>query len=101
MSMSKLSRADVEHVAKLADLKLTRGEVGKFRKQLSKIFDYVDKITKMETRNVPETSHVTGSTSRFRKDKVEKERVLSQKKALSNAKRTYKGYFVVKSVFEK
>jgi aspartyl-tRNA(Asn)/glutamyl-tRNA(Gln) amidotransferase subunit C len=99
--MSKLTKKDILHVARLAKLPLKRSELEKFIGQLSKIFDYVDQIGEMKTRGVEETSRVIGSTSRFRKDKVEKERVLSQKKALSNAKRTYKGYFVVKSVFEK
>lgn len=99
--MAKLSEEIVLHVASLARLSLKKGESSKFKKQLSNIFDFVDQISQMKTTGVPETSQVTGVKNVFREDKIRKSTVLSQKEALSNAKRTYKGYFVVKAVFQK
>ena len=100
MGMSKLTRENIKHVALLAKLPLKKSEISKFKSQLGKILDYVDKISEMKTQDIPETSQVTGIINRFRKDKVEKERILTQREALSDAKKTYRGYFVVKSVFE-
>ena len=98
--MSVLKREDIEHVAKLAHLQLDKKEFTKFKKQLSDIFTYVEKIGKMKTKGVKETSQVTGLKNRFREDKVEKERMLTQKEALSNAKKIHQGYFMVKAIFE-
>ncbi|MBI5620037.1 Asp-tRNA(Asn)/Glu-tRNA(Gln) amidotransferase GatCAB subunit C, partial [Candidatus Gottesmanbacteria bacterium] len=58
------------------------------------------KIQTLDTSNVPETSQVTGSENVFRDDEVDAGRILTQEEALSNAKRTHNGFFVVKSVFE-
>lgn len=100
MLMSKLSKKDIVHVARLAQLPLKPSELGKFKDQLSKIFDYVDQIGEMKTKGVEETSQVTGITNRFRKDTVRRETMLTQKEALASAKQKYKGYFMVKAIFE-
>ncbi len=99
--MSKLSKAQVIHVSQLAKLSLKESEIEKFRSQLTRIFDYVDSIAKMKTQGVPETNQVTGLVNRFRKDEIRRETMLSQKEALGNAKKTYKGYFLIKSIFGK
>jgi len=99
--MSKLTKAQVLHVGKLAKLSLKQSEVEKFKVQLTSIFDYVDSIAKMKTQGVPETNQVTGITNRFRKDEIIRDTMLSQKEALSGAKKTYKGYFVIKAIFDK
>lgn len=100
MGMGTLKKGDIEHVAKLAHLPLKSKELIKFKSQLSDIFSYVDKIAKMKTKGVKETSQVTNIKNRFRQDKVEKERMLGQKEALLNAKKTYQGYFLVKAIFK-
>lgn len=99
--MSKLTKAQVLHVGKLAKLNLRKAETEKFRSQLTKIFDYVDSIGEMKTQGVPETNQVTGIINRFRSDEVSRTTMLSQKEALSGAKRTYKGYFLIKAIFGK
>jgi aspartyl-tRNA(Asn)/glutamyl-tRNA(Gln) amidotransferase subunit C len=88
----KLTKGEVEHIAKLANLKLSSSEVAKFRTQLSQVLSYIDKLQEVDTKGVRATSQVTGLKNIFREDKVEKS--LTQKEALSNAKKTYKGYFV-------
>lgn len=98
--MAKLTKKDVLHVAKLANLQLSDEQVKKFEKQLSSVIDYVSKIQELNTKGVKETSQTTGLENVFREDKVETERVLSQEEALGNAKKTYNGFFVVKFVFE-
>lgn len=99
--MSKLNKAQVLHVGNLAKLNLKESEIETFKVQLTKIFDYVDSIGEMKTQGVPETNQVTGDTNRFRKDEVSRATMLSQKEALSSAKKTYKGYFLVKAIFGK
>ncbi|OGY20890.1 MAG: hypothetical protein A3A65_02690 [Candidatus Chisholmbacteria bacterium RIFCSPLOWO2_01_FULL_49_14] len=94
-----ISPKDVRHVAKLALLKLKEGEVKKFSKQLSDVFEYVNQIGEIRTSNVPETTQVTNSTNRFREDKIDKGHMLLQEEALKESKQTYNGYFVVKAIF--
>lgn len=96
-----ISRSDVKHIAKLALLSVKNAEIDKFQKQLSDIFSYVQQTRQMKTGSVNDTSQVTGKVNTFREDNIEKDRTLSQEEALSNSKKVYKGYFVVKSVFER
>ena len=44
-----ISRADVEHVARLARLALTDEELDRFQAQLSVILEEADKITRLPT----------------------------------------------------
>lgn len=93
----KLSTFQVKHIAKLANLRLTDKEVKKFSKQLSETLDYIKILDELDTSKVKPTSQVTGKYNQFREDKIEKS--FSQREALSNAKKTHKGYFVVPYVF--
>lgn len=92
-----LSEKQVKHVAKLANLKLTEKEIKKFQKQLSDILKYVGQLEKVDTKGVEPTSQVTGLENVFRED--EPGLSLSQKEALSGAKKKSKGFFETKAVF--
>ena len=65
-----LSEEQVRHVAKLARIKLTDEEVGKFGPQLSKVLGYMEILNEVETENVAETSQVTGLKNVMEKDEV-------------------------------
>lgn len=95
-----LTEEEVRHIANLARLPLTEEEVKKFRDQLTSVLQHMAKIQSLDTSKVTETSQVTGLENIVREDVVDKERVLSQKDALANAKNTYKGYFVVPAIFD-
>lgn len=92
-------KINVKHVAKLANLELTKQEIGKFEKQLSSILDYIKKLDEVDTTNVKPTFNVTGQENVFRKDEAGKS--LSQEEALKNASEKKDGFFVTKGVFEK
>ena len=93
----KLTAEEVEHVAKLASLKLKRGEVKRLQEQLSDTISYIEKLKKLDVQNVSPTSQVTGLVNVFREDRVKPS--MSQEEALANAKETYKGFFKVKAIF--
>lgn len=99
-SSSGLTFNQVEHVAKLAKLKLSKVDLEKFKNQLSSILDLVGKLSEIDTLDVNPTSQVTQMENIFREDIVDEKRILSQKEVLSNAKRTHNGYFVVDAIFE-
>lgn len=66
----KLSKEQVEHVARLARLGLTPKEVEKFQTQMSSILDYVEQLNEVDTSGVELTAQVTGLTNVMREDAV-------------------------------
>lgn len=67
-----LSKDDVKHIAKLARLKLSDDEIGKFSGQLSDILKYVEQLEEVDTDGVEETSQVTGLQNVTQSDDIEK-----------------------------
>lgn len=94
----KLTKDQVKHVAKLANLPLTEEEEEKYAEQLSKVLEYVDQLNKVDTSDVEPTFNVSGLNNVFRED--ETSACLSQEEALSNAPRKKDGMFETKGVFE-
>lgn len=70
--MSKIDKKQVEHIAKLARIKLSDEEKEKFSKELSQILDYFETLKKVETKNVLPISQVTGIKNVLREDEEEK-----------------------------
>jgi aspartyl-tRNA(Asn)/glutamyl-tRNA(Gln) amidotransferase subunit C len=90
---------DVAHVAKLANLTLTPEEIKVFAKQFTDTLKTVDLINELDTSKAEPTSQVTGLTNVLRQDVVDKSRILTQAEALSQAKQTHDGYFLVPAIF--
>lgn len=98
MARSKLTKAAVSHIAKLANLKLTKAEVKKFTTQLSDTLNYADVLNKLNTKGVEPTSQVTGLENITREDKPKPS--LSQKEVLSSALAKHNNFFKTKAIFE-
>ena len=99
--MTKLSKKDVEHVAKLANLKLNSKEITKYREQLLKVLSYLEDLNEVKTDGIEPTSQTTGLTNVKRLDQVKPEFSLSQPEALSGTNKTHNGYFLVPAILEK
>jgi aspartyl-tRNA(Asn)/glutamyl-tRNA(Gln) amidotransferase subunit C len=63
-----LSRDQVLHVARLARLELTDEEIERFSGELSKVLDYIEKISELDLEQVPPTSHVINVENALRAD---------------------------------
>jgi len=100
VNMGKLGKKDVKHVAKLAKLELTSGEIDKFSKQLSEIISYVEELDEVNTSKIEPTSQTTGLENVTREDERKPDDCLSQEEALSGTDKTHNGYFVVPRIFE-
>lgn len=96
----KLSHDDVSKVAKLANLTLSKAAINKFTTQLISVLEYVAQIQELDTTKVKETHQVTDTKNVFREDKIDHQRLLTQAQALSGARRTHQGYFVVPRIIE-
>ena len=101
----KLTKDQVKHVAKLANLPFSEEEEDKYSKQLSKILDYVEQLNQVDTSDAEPTFNVSGSFNKFRTDETSAS--LSQEEALQNASKKRdavpagrQGFFVTKGVFD-
>ena len=63
-----ISQDDIEHVAKLARLKITEEEKPLYQEQLDSIVGYVDKLQELKTDKVPEMQTAGTTSNVFRQD---------------------------------
>ena len=94
----KITKADVEHVARLARLSLTEEEINLFARQMDAIIGYVEKIKDLDTDGVIPTSHAVPMENAFREDEVQKS--IGVEAALGNAPRRAGSFFIVPKVIE-
>jgi|TARA_B110000037_G_C17021973_1_gene465716 aspartyl-tRNA(Asn)/glutamyl-tRNA(Gln) amidotransferase subunit C len=65
-----LDKEQVQHIAMLARLKLSDEEYAESVKKLSKIVDFVDQLSSVDTTNVLPMAHPVDATQRLRPDDV-------------------------------
>lgn len=94
-----LTKQDVLHVAKLANLTLTPKEVEIFAQQLSSVVESFDELSQVDTTDTIPTSQVTGLIDVWREDVLQPVSTLTQDEALSGTEKTHNGHFVVDYVF--
>jgi aspartyl-tRNA(Asn)/glutamyl-tRNA(Gln) amidotransferase subunit C len=94
----KLSLAQVEHVAELAQLALTDEEKERFREQLSSILAYADRLQQVNTGDIPPTATVLPLENVMRDDEVQPSLPLDA--VLANAPATENDCFQVPVVLE-
>lgn len=68
--MTKLTKKQVLHVAELSNLTLSSVEIKKFTPQLTKIIDFIAKLSEVDTDNILPTSQTTNLVNVTREDKV-------------------------------
>jgi aspartyl-tRNA(Asn)/glutamyl-tRNA(Gln) amidotransferase subunit C len=94
----KLSKQEVEHVAKLARLEMTEAEKQSFSRELSRILTYIEQLQSWDTTGVEPTATVLDQANVFREDQVRPS--LPVEKALSNVSEAEDGYFRVPKILE-
>ena len=65
-----VSKEEILHIAKLADLKIEENETDEYAKNLEDILDFVKVLNSVDTENVEESIGTVNSTNVFRKDEV-------------------------------
>jgi aspartyl-tRNA(Asn)/glutamyl-tRNA(Gln) amidotransferase subunit C len=98
MSVPKVDRALVLHVAKLGSLSLTEVEVDRFAAELARIVGYVEQLDELDTRDTEPTAHVQIDRTPWRED--EPRPCLSHEEALAQAPRVEDGGFAVPTFVE-
>ena len=94
----KITKQEVEHVARLARLELSEQEKEKLTDQLSNILTYVEKLNELDTTGVAPTSHVLDISNVMRSDTPEAS--LPQERALANAPDKAAGHYKVPKIIE-
>lgn len=99
--MKNLSPEEVKYFGQLSKLNLSESELIPFSKQLSETLNYIEVLDKLEDqiKSLDVTYQVTNLSNVYREDKIDFSRILKQGEALSNAKETDNGYFVVPGIF--
>lgn len=82
-----VSEHDVEHIAELADIGISREELAEFTGQFNEILDYFDILDQVEAA----VAFDQDLANVFREDEIEPS--LSQEEVLSNARETEDGFF--------
>ncbi len=67
---ARLTRDDVAHVARLARLSLTEGELDLYTDQLAKVLDHADDVAALDLTDVPPTAHPLELANVLRPDVV-------------------------------
>lgn len=89
---------DIDYVAKLARLDLTIVEKEKFGKQLTDILHYIEKLNKLDTKDIKPTAHVIPMKNVWREDEVKPS--LDRKELEKFMPRLENGFFKVPPVIE-
>jgi aspartyl-tRNA(Asn)/glutamyl-tRNA(Gln) amidotransferase subunit C len=94
----KLSREEVQHIARLARLGMTETELERFREQLSNILENFEILQPVDTTDVPPTTQSVALQNVVRDDEVAPS--LPPDDVLANAPQRDGEFFRVKAVLE-
>jgi aspartyl-tRNA(Asn)/glutamyl-tRNA(Gln) amidotransferase subunit C len=92
----KISKEEVQHVARLARLELTQDEVERMTGQLDAILSYVAKLDELDTSEVSVTTQGKTLVNAFREDEVRVS--LPRNQALANGPAQNEEFFIVPKV---
>ncbi|MDK1027782.1 MAG: Asp-tRNA(Asn)/Glu-tRNA(Gln) amidotransferase subunit GatC [Anaerolineae bacterium] len=93
-----LTPQEIEHIAKLARLDLTKDQKKRFRVQLEAILDYIEKLQDLDTEDIAPTTSILGGRRPLRED--EPQSSLSKEDLFKNAPKHDDGQFKIPPVFE-
>jgi len=92
---------DVRRIASLARLRLRDDETRAMAADLSRILEYVDKLSTLDTTSVEPTSHVVAVSGAWRDDTIaERDEALAAEEAVANAPRSEGHFFAVPPIIE-
>ena len=96
--MSKITLADVEYVAGLAQLDLDADAKTRLVNEMSDILSYMDTLNELNTDGVEPTMHAMALTNVFREDEVKPS--LPREEALRGAPLHDNEYFIVPKILD-
>ena len=88
----------VKHISKLARISLDDEKAKKLAGDLNSIFDFIEKLNKLNTDKVEPLTSIAETTLKLRNDEVKSENIRDQ--ILKNSPDKNKDFFVVPKVIE-
>ena len=98
MSETRITLAEVEHVARLARLDIAPDEKERMRGQLDAILGYVEQLRRVDTTGIQPTAHVLPLVNVLREDEVRPS--YPEEAVLANAPEPEDGQFRVPRILE-
>ncbi len=92
----KISKEEVQNIAKLARLEIAEDKMELFSRQLSQILEYMELLSEVDTTDVEPLYSPIEHMTPYREDEVIRE--YSRKEVLSNAPEDDGKYFIVPKV---
>ncbi|MDH5532844.1 MAG: Asp-tRNA(Asn)/Glu-tRNA(Gln) amidotransferase subunit GatC [Candidatus Pacebacteria bacterium] len=99
--LNKITKQQVHHVAKLANIPIDDSEAEKLATGFRETLETITDLQSVDVSGVEPTHQVTGMENILREDKVDDSRTFTQEQALANAKQTHQGFFVVPRLIKK
>jgi aspartyl-tRNA(Asn)/glutamyl-tRNA(Gln) amidotransferase subunit C len=93
---TKITREEVQHVAKLSRLSFTAHQEERLTEQMNSILTYMEKLNQLDTVGVPPMTHAIELQNVFRADDVQDS--LDREQSLANAPASDGVNFVVPKV---
>jgi aspartyl-tRNA(Asn)/glutamyl-tRNA(Gln) amidotransferase subunit C len=93
-----IDKDKIKHTSKLARISLDEKKVESLSKDLSNIFNFIEKLNKINTENVKPLTSILDYTLRTREDKVSDGGI--RDKILENAPNKNEEFFIVPKVIE-
>ena len=88
----------IKHIAKLSRISLEDEKAQKLATDLSSIFEFIEKLNELNTKDVDPLTSIAETTLKFRKDEVKSENI--REKILKNSPSDNQDFFVVPKVVE-
>lgn len=95
--MSKISKEEIEKVAKLSRIEMEPEELDSMRGDLESTLEFVGTLDSVSTKDVEPTAQVTGLSDVWREDVVKKSKI-SREALLRNAPEVLDGHIKVSKV---
>lgn len=94
----RLSRSEIDHVARLAHIGLDPEEIEGLATELSSVIDHVNRLREIDTEGIEPTAHIAELRSVLRDDLVRPS--WNPLAVLANAPRAEESQFVVQAVLD-
>lgn len=91
-----ISKEEIIHIAKLANLNLSDEEIEKYRNDMQEILEFADTVNNVNTDNIKETVGANSNYNVFRKDEIKQN--ISKEDLLKNAPSQDDGMFRIPKV---
>ena len=93
-----ISKDEIIHIAKLANLNLSEEEIERYAKDMTDILEFADIVNNLNTDKIKETIGINGEYNVFRKDEIKQG--ISRDDLLKNAPSQDDGMFRIPKVIQ-